>query len=274
MTRTVAGSKTVRRQVVLAAAGLTAVAAAGLLSGCGAGKLAQTAHMAPAVQGANADVRIDDQLVSVRDAVVVYPGPKGYPAGGQAALSVRVFNQTSKPVTLTRVTVSTDDRHPVGADRVIKETAGRPADVPSAAPSAPSMSPSAATATAAPTGTVASGSAAPAGRPAASPSTGAHASAKPSPSAVAPTQPSAAPQEEPPSDQLNITIGPWQYVDLTADSPTHLVLLGLTKPLTGGDTVLLRFEFDGGATNPVEVPVGPPAGPIEHSPIDGVVDDK
>lgn len=274
MTRTVAGSKTVRRQVVLAAAGLSAVVATGLLSGCGAGRLAETAHMASAVQGANADVRIDDQLVSVRDALVAYPGPKGYPAGGQATLSVRVFNGTSHAVTLKHVTVSTDDRHPIGADRVVKVTAGRPAVAPSAARSA-EASPSASVAPAAsPSGAAPSGSAAPAGQPSVAPSGSAAPggsaapSAKPSPSSPSPSS------EAPASDQLNITIGPWQYVDLTADSPTHLVLLGLTKPLAGGDSVLLSFEFDGGATNVFEVPMGPAAGPIESSPIEGVADEK
>jgi hypothetical protein len=93
-----------RRAALLAA---VAAAAALLASGCGAGQIAATARIAPAVPGANGEAQVTDAngdstgTVSVRNVLVVYKDPKGYPRGGTAPLDVHIFNDTSGEVTVT-----------------------------------------------------------------------------------------------------------------------------------------------------------------------------
>ncbi|HEY2949917.1 MAG TPA: hypothetical protein VGJ53_16210 [Micromonosporaceae bacterium] len=116
-----------------------ALAAALLASGCGAGQIAATANVAPAVPGANGEAQLTDAsgvsagTVSVRNVLVVYKDPKGYPKGGTAPLDVHIFNDTSGDVT---VTVSS----PAAASVVLTGSAGASA---SASPGAPSAQPSA-----------------------------------------------------------------------------------------------------------------------------------
>jgi hypothetical protein len=90
------------------AAWLTGVAAtvALLASGCGAGQTAGTSLVMPAVPGANAQAEVVDSTgtplgaVAVRNVLVAYKDPRGYPRGGTAPLDVRIFNDTTRQVTV------------------------------------------------------------------------------------------------------------------------------------------------------------------------------
>jgi copper(I)-binding protein len=80
------------------------VLVAGLLavSACSAGQDTQTSHQVAAVPGANASAGPagGDISVALRDLTVVYKDPKGYPAGADAPLAVRLFSQGGQAVSL------------------------------------------------------------------------------------------------------------------------------------------------------------------------------
>ncbi|MFV2124547.1 hypothetical protein ACFHWS_08365 [Micromonospora sp. LOL_013] len=107
------------RRVAVLFAG-AAVASGLLLSGCGAGQLAETATKATAINGVN--LESPDGAVSVRDLSVPYPGVEGYPAGGSAPVEVGLFNNTNDPVTvrISAAPVTDDDwATVVGAETVV-----------------------------------------------------------------------------------------------------------------------------------------------------------
>lgn len=79
-------------------AGVATVAAVAL-AGCSAGQVAETALKKPSNMGVNAETA--DGSVAIRNLSVVYPGPEGYPAGGNAPLEVAMFNQTSAEIVVT-----------------------------------------------------------------------------------------------------------------------------------------------------------------------------
>jgi hypothetical protein len=87
-------------------AGLVA-AAIPTLAGCsGAGGVQPPQPTQPAaVPGAMVGVGADaaNHSMGVRDLLVLYPGQAGYQAGGVAPLTVKLGNNTGKPVTLTDV---------------------------------------------------------------------------------------------------------------------------------------------------------------------------
>jgi copper(I)-binding protein len=84
-----------------------AVSALLMMAGCsGAGGVNAQQTPGPAVPNAMVGVAADaaDHSTTVRDLLVVYPGQSGYQAGGVAPLTVKLGNNTDKPVTLTDVT--------------------------------------------------------------------------------------------------------------------------------------------------------------------------
>lgn len=90
------GWMTHRATVVGAAAATLGLA----LTGCGAGQVAQTAEVLPPVPGLNVDVEAPDGSIALRNVVVAYPGPEGYPLGEDATIELAIVNQTPGPVTL------------------------------------------------------------------------------------------------------------------------------------------------------------------------------
>ncbi|SFO35610.1 Copper(I)-binding protein [Amycolatopsis rubida] len=82
-------------------AGVSALGAALVLAGCGAGQITQTDTQQPAVNGTYAQVK----TIVLRDAAVQYPaqGP-GYAAGSSAPLTLTVINQGQKDDKLVSVT--------------------------------------------------------------------------------------------------------------------------------------------------------------------------
>ncbi len=216
------------------AAGAGAVLA---LAGCSAGQVTQTSEQVAAVPGTDADAG----SIALRNLVIVYDGPEGYPAGGDAPLVVRLFNNGPEAITLTGVT----------ADKAASvQLVGSPTVEPTQTPSAP---PPEATATspapeASPTAT---GSPSPETSPTGSPS--------PEPTAEATTPP-------PAPLPLSITIPPQSYVLLVpGEADGHLVLTGLAEEITPGESILVTFTFDDGVTVTVAVPLAPPQNQIPRA---------
>ncbi|MEJ3743098.1 hypothetical protein WEI85_07415 [Actinomycetes bacterium KLBMP 9797] len=218
-----------RANTLLAGAVATATAAL-LLSGCGAGQIAETANKVAAVPGASGEVRIGDArtggLVSVRNAVVVYDGPEGYEKGASAPLDIRIFNDTQQSVTV-RISSpeSAESVAPASAD------AATPAESPSGSPAA-------------------SASASPSVTPVGSPS------ASPSPSASEPAAP---------ARPATVEIPAGEYVVLTEAAGEYLRLVGLKQPLKPGEAVEVVFDFGGGQELKLPVPVGIPLTPVPRA---------
>lgn len=68
------------------------------MSGCGAGRNAQTSHDVPAIPGVDADAG----PVSLRDLLIPFQ-EGGYPAGSDVPLVVRMFSNADQPVGLSQV---------------------------------------------------------------------------------------------------------------------------------------------------------------------------
>ena len=202
-----------------------AMATALFASGCSAGQIAETAAKVPSVPGANGDVSVDGGSLSVRNALVVFHA-EGYAADADAPLELHIFNDTSKPVT---VTVTSPDAKSVTLSTGAK---GTPSPSPSAPPS-PSVEPSP-TVTATPTGT-------PTGEP------------EPT---VEPT-----PAAEPPARPATVEIAAGGFAVLSPSGGQFAELLGLNEELKPGETVQLVFDFGGGTKLTMAVPVGVPLTP-------------
>lgn len=99
MTRSIRETRSVRGTRRGATALLAGAAAATLLlSGCGAGQIAETAIKVPTVPGINVDGA--DDAIQLRSLLVPYNNPAGYPAGESAPISVAIFNTTRQPITV------------------------------------------------------------------------------------------------------------------------------------------------------------------------------
>jgi hypothetical protein len=234
--------------VLLAGAATTGL----LMSGCGAGQIAETANVQPAVPGVN--VQTSDGLFKVRNAVVEYLDPLGYPSGGDAPLAVALYNDSDRPVT---VTVTTDSAEAV----VLVDATATPAPTPSPTTAAsPDASPDpAGTPTGEPPATpTAEPSPEASGRPDPSASPGQPASPDPTGSAspVDPASPAAPPADTP----TRIEVPAGGYVLLSREAGSFLQLAGLDTALAPGRSVNLTFEVNGerlATPVPVAVPLSP-----------------
>ncbi|MCW3813087.1 hypothetical protein ONA91_01260 [Micromonospora sp. DR5-3] len=218
MTRSIRGSR--RAALLLAGTAATSL----LLSGCGAGQVAETAKKIPSVQGVS--VQTPDNLYAVRGLYVQFPGVEGYPAGGNAALNMVIYNDSRSAVTVTVTTESARDvvlngGTPSGAQASPSESATEPM---SASPS--------------PTEPSASASAAESASPSASPS-----------ESATPTEPA------------RIEIPALGYAQLNSSNGRFLQLVGLTDKLLSGQQVVLTFDFGNGKTIKTAAPVGVPLTP-------------
>lgn len=83
-----------KRSITLAAAALAALA----LAGCGTTSDAPTSRVVASVPGYSTPM--EEARVGVRNALLPYPGVKGYPAGSEAPVDMRLFNDTGSPVTV------------------------------------------------------------------------------------------------------------------------------------------------------------------------------
>jgi copper(I)-binding protein len=190
------------------------------LGGCSAGQVTQTSSQVPPVPGTNADAG----PISLRNLLVEYNGPQGYPAGSDAPLAVSLFNSSMSSVTL--VGVSSDIASSVtltGTPTVIT-----PTDTPTPAPT---------TAAATPTGS-------------------------PTPTATGTPTPTATPSAPAPAASvLSIAIPPQSFVLLLpGQSSGNLVLHGLTQALSPGESTKVTFTFSDGTTVALDVPLVPTGG--------------
>jgi hypothetical protein len=214
VTRSIRGS---RRAAALLAG---AAAATLLVSGCGAGQIAETAAKASSVPGVNIDSQ--DGSVAIRNLQVPYPGTKGYPAGGEAPLTMAIYNQTNNPVEV-RVTSKPvkDPEAQVVWGRTVVLTRG---------------------------GTSATGAAT-------------TASGTPTAAGATPTASAAAPSGVA-GQQAVIEIPALASVTVTTASTELLKVVGLNDALTPGKSVNLTFEFSNGAPAlTVAAPTGVPLSP-------------
>ncbi|SBT52441.1 RodZ family helix-turn-helix domain-containing protein [Micromonospora narathiwatensis] len=232
MTRSIRGSG--RAALLLAG---TAGAASLLLSGCGAGQVAETAIKVPSVQGVN--VQTPDFQFLVRGLYVQSPGTEGYQAGANAPLDVVLYNDSKAAVTVTVTTDSARDIVLTGAD------AGGPQASPTNSPTEPaSASPTPSNPNASPSEALGSG---------------------------APASPSATPIETAPTGlPARIEIPAKGFAQLSPASDRFLQLVGLNDKLLSGQQVSLTFDFGNGQVirtgAPIGVPFTPaaPPSPIVH----------
>ncbi|WP_406639249.1 hypothetical protein [Amycolatopsis sp. WGS_07] len=209
-------------------AGVSALGAALVLAGCGAGQITQTDTQQPAVNGTYAQVK----TIVLRNAAVQYPaqGP-GYAAGSPAPLTLTVVNQGQKDDKLVSVTsegasapaqISGDAAIVAGHSLVIG-----PADaVEQGAPAQPESANS---------------------TPASETNSAAN------------SAPSSAPNSSAPGSASN---APQAGENGGAASPlgtAKVVLPGLKQPLWPGATIKVTFTFQNAGPIVVELPVAAPA---------------
>jgi len=239
-----------RRPLLAGAVAASAALATGLLAACSAGQVAQTAGIEPAVPGVSGQTA--GYPVYVRNALLEYSEPKGYPSGAKVPMALWIFNNSHEPVTLVSVTAAQGDR-PVqvvlsSGSSVAPSASNAPAcsvpvsasPVPSPTTTTPSASPSA------------SGSAKPSGS--ASASASASPSASPSPSAAGATT-------------IKVSIPAGGCVELSKRATQYLQAVDLPGALGNADPLAVTFGFTtaGGQSlstgTPLNLPVAPPANP-------------
>ncbi|MGV9295158.1 hypothetical protein [Amycolatopsis sp. NPDC003676] len=218
-------------------AGVSALGAALVLAGCGAGQITQTDTQQPAVNGTYAQVK----TIVLRNVAVQYPaqGP-GYAAGSPAPLTLTVINQGQKDDKLVSVTsegasgpaqISGDSAIVAGHSLVIG-----PADA--VEQGAPAQPESANSTPASETNSAANGA------PSSAPG-----SASNSASNSAPNSASNTPQAgENGGAASQLGTG-------------KVVLQGLKQPLWPGATIKVTFTFQNAGPIVVELPVAAPAHP-------------
>jgi copper(I)-binding protein len=255
-----------RRLAAPAVAGALAVAT-GLLAACSAGQLAATSLVVPAVAGGQASVQAGSrtETIGIANATLDYPGTKGYAKGDSAAVTLWIFNNTTKDITLIgassdagRVLVSTGN-HSGAVSPCLASARPIQPNPSTGAPTAgvlPSAGASAGVSPAGPTNT-------PSSRPSARPTASGTPSAAPSASASA--SPSPSPSATPAgSAEIKVPIKAFGCVALNRDSAQFLQITQLAKGVGSGNTVNMSFTFSqaGGATYsvaPFAVPVNVPA---------------
>ncbi|HEX7746053.1 MAG TPA: hypothetical protein VF462_12420 [Micromonosporaceae bacterium] len=219
------------RRATLLLAGLGAAGSL-LLSGCGAGQIAQTAAKAPAVPGVNAQIDAAGGSYMIRNLVVSYRDPKGYPAGSNAPVEVAIFNETDTPVT---VRVTSDSARAV-------VLAGA-----TALPTPPAAAPT-------PGGPAASASGGGIVNPTEPPTV------TRSPKPTGSVQPLPTPSSVPAGGPANLEIPARSFVLLNRTGGRFLQLEGLNQELRPGQSVNLTFDFNGhhiSTAVPVTVPLSP-----------------
>lgn len=256
-----------RRPLVAGALAACAALATGLLSACGAGQIAQTAQIAPAVPGVSGQA--SDRPVYVRDATVDYREAKGYPAGASAPLSLWIFNSGEQAVRLVGVTAAQQVGEQSAAVQVVLSNghagaSGAPCLATQSASPSPSTSPSP--------------SVFPSVPPSGSPSARSAAAGTASPSASASASPSPSPAG---ASRIDLSIPPGACVELSAQAAHYLQAVNLPQPLSNADTLLVTLQFvtaDGQSfiignppanAGPLAVPVGVPASPVGRPSITG-----
>jgi copper(I)-binding protein len=205
--------------------------------GCGAGQVAQTAEMEPAVNGNMAQV---DKLV-LRDVMVAFPdNGEAYAAGEDAPLVLTIANTSGDDDELVGVTSPAGTVEIVGNARIPAHSAlqvVRPGDNPNAPSSSESSSESSAPSSSGSSSTETTGS------------------QTPSSEAGAPSSESSAPVVTTTTTTTTTTTEE-QAPDVVGT--ISLVITGLTGDLPFGKTVPVTFEFAKAGKVTVSLPIGAP----------------
>lgn len=203
--------------------------------GCGAGQVAQTAEMEPAVNGNMAQV---GKLV-LRDVKVAFPdGGKAYAAGEDAPLVLTIANTGADDDELVGVTSPAGTVEIVGTAKIPARFAlqvVRPADNPNAPSSAPSSETSESSKTS-------------------------ESSSESSASETTGAQPPTSTGEPPSSETSAPVVTTTTTEDQTPDvvGTISLVITGLTGDLPFGKTVPVTFQFAKAGRVTVSLPIGAP----------------
>jgi hypothetical protein len=223
-----------RRAVQVAGAVTVAVIA---LAGCSAGQTAETSLLETPISGL--DTASPDGNLQIRNLQVSYTTPVGYPAGGNAAIEVSLFNQTHNPLTVTITSSAAEgtvSAQQIGlTDRVLPTAGVAPSETPSAAPT-PAPAPSG------------SASVAPSDSASATPSDSA--STTPAPSGAKPAE---------------VTIAPLSMVSFMPGGKQTLSAIGLSDRLVPGMALSLTFST-GSSSFDVMAPVAIPLSPASRAP--------
>lgn len=212
-------------------AGVSALGAALVLAGCGAGQITQTDTQQPAVNGTYAQVK----TIVLRNAAVQYPaqGP-GYAAGSPAPLTLTVINQGQKDDKLVSVTsegasgpaqISGDSAIVAGHSLVIGPAAAVEQGAPAQSESANST-----------------------------PASDANQPASGAPSSAPSSSASSAPNSASNTPQAGENGGAASQL-----GTAKVVLPGLKQPLWPGATIKVTFTFQNAGPIVVELPVAAPA---------------
>lgn len=272
-----------RREAIAAVgrqgAALFAAALALALTGCGAGQEAQTSRTETAISGVNANAG----NLALRDLQVDYGDTGSYLEGGQAPLRVWIANDSDEPVVLESVT-SPNAEAVTFSSEFVTETPGEG----EASPGEGDESPGEGDQTG--EGEESPGEGSETGEGETSPGPGAEGQAPPGPGAEddespdaggeGPTGDATATEDggESPEDEgeatapeivgareFTIEIPAGDYVRLTPDTGSFLLLEGLEADLVLGSTVELEFTFSNGEVVAVEIPMGIPEDSGERS---------
>lgn len=222
MTRSIRGTR--RATVLVAGVAATTL----LMSGCGTGQIAETANKKSSVPGVNVDS--PDGSVAIRNLMVAYNDPQGYPAGGDAPIAATILNQSRAPVTVritTGAPVDGTETNAVAWGSAVLLTRGDTA----ARPAPPATPTDAATPSVAET--------------------------------ASPTPPAASPSTPAPADfPAVIEIPASGSVSYATTGGQLLKVVGLDKPLTPGKSVNLTFSFSNSDQQlTIAAPVGMPLSP-------------
>jgi hypothetical protein len=238
----------VTRRAALATGVATLAAIA--LAGCSAGQVAETALKNPSVDGINA--QNSDASVYIRNLTVAYAGTTGYAAGADAPLTVGLYNQTDRPITVlisSRPAADSTVQDDLVSAQSVNVVGG------SATPSAPSS------AIPEPSGSRPSDNEddqndnqIPSPDPSTNPSPGQAPSTAPTPAGAA-TRPA------------RIEIGPLGAATFQAEDAEKLQATGLSGKLAPGQSLNLVFEFSNGAKPLVlRAPMAIPLSPASRAP--------
>jgi hypothetical protein len=251
-----------RRLAVPAVAGALAVAT-GLLAACSAGQLAATSMVVPVVAGAQGSVTAGSptETIGIANATLDYPGVDGYKKGSSVPVTLWIFNNTSKDITLTG---AFSDAGPVLLSTGTHSGAVSPC-LSSARPIQPNPSTGAPTAGVLPSAGASGGASAagPTGTPSSRPSARPTTSGTPSAPASASPSPSPSPSAAG-SETINVPVKAFGCVALNRDSAQFLQITQLDRAVGSGMTVNMRFTFSQAGGNqyeiaPIAVPVNVPA---------------
>jgi copper(I)-binding protein len=227
-----------RRTSRFAALATAAVLLSGLLAGCGAGQISETAKQHPTAGGSNVDLG----KIALRNMQIQAPEGATWNTGDTVALTMTIVNNTAAADQLVAVTTDAASKVMIfpGSAAYLAYLGSLPQSTATTAPASPAPSAS--------------------GSPAASASSTASPASSPSPvSTSAPVVASSTSSVTVPSNEAV------QFGYDTADRPVILIV-GLTAPISGGSVATFTFTFATAGTVTAPVPVSQTRGGASDSP--------